>query len=219
MTGKLFRNLLLACAIATPVVLLAPAERAEATSLAPLTIEQMTDASDYVVHGTITEVWTEVDDEGLVWSRARLTVHETLKGKDDPQELVIDSLGGTHEGYTMRIEARAQYSVHEEIYTFLTVGKDDRLMPVGKFLGKFIVRRAPGDKASYVRTFHGRSDNAIPYDARFLPHYDAEDRLYVNDFRTRVESRLQAGWDGKKIPGIAVERLEKLNTLDIRKQR
>ena len=101
---------------------------------------------------------------------------------------------------------------------FLTTVKGDRLVPVGKFLGKFIVRRAPGDTEQYVRTWHG-SDDGIQYDARFLPHYKPEDRLYVPDFRTRIENRLRTGWDGKMIPGIAPERLEQLNTPQIRKQR
>lgn len=218
MTAKLFRNLLLACAIAAPAALVAPVQTAQATSLAPLTIEQMTDASTYIVHGTITEVWTEVDDAGLVWSRARIAVSETVKGADSPSELVIDSLGGEHDGYTLRVEARARYSVDEEVYVFLTEVKDGRLVPVGKFLGKFMVRRAPGDTEAYVRTWHG-SDTGVPYDGRFLPHYAAEDRLYVSDFRAQIDNRLKTGWDGKKIQGISLQKLETLNTPDIRKQR
>ena len=34
-------------------------EPAQATTIAPLTTEQMTDASTYIVEGTITRVWVE----------------------------------------------------------------------------------------------------------------------------------------------------------------
>ena len=217
MTAKLLRNLLLAVAIAVPAAIVVPAGTASATTLAPLSLEQLTDASEYVIHGMVTEVWTEIDDAGLVWTRARVDVAETLKGPDSPNELIIDSLGGDYEGYVLKVPSRARYSVHEELYTFLTRTDDGRLIPVAKFLGKFIVRRAPGDTESYLRTWHG-SDKGIAYDGRFLPHPKSDDRLYMNDFLERVQARLDTGWDGKAIPGMATDRLPALNTPDRRKQ-
>ena len=40
---------------------------------------------------------------------------------------------------------------------------------------------------------------------------DAEDRVYVDDLVTRIEHRLEAGWDGRPIPGISLERLAEIN--------
>ena len=213
MPSRFFKNISFALALGLSGAVALPSSPALATTFAPLTVEQMTDVSDYVIRGDVIQVWTEVGDNGRVWTRARVTVKEVFKGPDAPDELIIDSMGGAYGGHMTTVEGRAVFSEHEELVGFLSLQSNGRLVPVGKFLGKFIVRRAPGDTEQYVRTWHG-SDDGIQYDARFLPHYKPEDRLYVPDFRTRIENRLRTGWDG-----IAPERLEQLNTPQIRKQR
>lgn len=213
MARNTLRTLALAVALAAPAVaLIAPAPVAEATTLAPLSVEQLTDASDYIVRGTITETWTEVDDDGLIWTRARLQVSDTYKGPDSPSELIIDSLGGEHAGQQLHIEARAVFSAHEDTLVFLTQ-MHGRLVPVGKFLGKYTIRRAPDVDRQYARTWHPTGQT---FDARFLPHPAPEKRVYLDTLLERVEARLDAGWDGKAIPGISAERLQTINTADRR---
>ena len=53
MMHKTLKGLLLA-AVLTFVM---PHEPAQATSIAPLTHEQLTDASTYIVRGTVVDVW------------------------------------------------------------------------------------------------------------------------------------------------------------------
>lgn len=214
MAGNTLRTLALAVALAAPVVaLVGPTTVAEATSLAPLSVEQLTDASDYIVRGEITETWTEVDDKGYVWTRARLKVSDTYKGADNPSELVIDSLGGEYAGQTLHIEARAVFSKYEDALVFLTEMENGRLVPVGKFLGKYTIRRAPDVDRYYARTWHPTNQ---AFDARFLPHPEPENRVYLDSLMERVEARLDAGWDGKPIPGIKAERLQTINTAERR---
>lgn len=211
MSRRAFRNLILAVGLAAPVAgILAPVDAARATTLAPLTVEQLVDASDYVVRGEITEVWTEVDDQGRIWTRGRMTVTRVFKGADQPTELVVDSMGGTYAGQTLHIEARAEFSALEDALVFLHQRDDGRLVPVGKFLGKYTVRRAPEDGRMYVRTWHPQP--GLPFDARFIPHTPAAERLYLDEIEGRIESRLDAGWDGQPIPGLTVERLRQINT-------
>ncbi len=190
MTTRWLHQLTLAVALALPVAAVGlHAEPARATTIAPLSIEQLTDASDYVVRGDITEVWTEVDEDGRIWTRARMQVQHVYKGPDDP----------------------AVFSEYEEALVFLHQRpRDGRLVPVGKFVGKYTIRRAPGDTRQYARTWHPRA--GIKYDARFLPHPAPENRLYLDDLEARIEARLDTGWDGKPIPGLSPERLEQINT-------
>lgn len=194
--------MLLALAIGSP---------AHATSFAPMTIEQYTDASTYIVQGRVLEVWTELDAERLlVWTRARVAVDRTLKGPDGPREIVVDSAGGAWGDYSVEVAGRAVFSVDEQVFLFLDQLADGRLVPVGKYLGKYTVRRAPGERESYVRTWHPTPGEV--FDARFLPHPADDERVYLADLEQRVEARLAAGWDGQPIPGLAPERLQIINT-------
>jgi hypothetical protein len=87
------------------------APRADATTMASLTIEQITDASTYVVEGTITQVWTELDPKsGMVWTVAKVSVTDTHKGPDSPTELVISSAGGEYGDYSVFIPSMAVFS-------------------------------------------------------------------------------------------------------------
>ena len=191
---------------------LGAAAPAHATTFAPLTLEQLTDGSLYVVEGRVLEVWTELDPERMVvWTRARVEITKTHKGPDAPTELVIDSMGGTYGDFSVDVPGMAVFSPDEEIFVFLDQLGDGRLVPASKFLGKYTVRRAPGEIDRYVRTWEGKVGEV--YDARFLPHPDPEYRLSLDDLRVRVDARVDAGWDGLPIPGLAVERLQHLNSV------
>ncbi len=213
MARKILSKLVLATVLTTAAMTLMPVENAQATTIAPLSVDQMTDASDYIVRGTVQEIWTEVDDKGLVWTRARLKVSETFKGADQPDELIIDSLGGTYGAVSTEMEGRARFTVTEEMFVFLTHNDLGRYVPVSKFLGKYTIRRAPDVNRKYALTWHG---NTNFFDARFLPHPAAQDRIYLDDLMEQVQTRLDTGWDGKPIPGLSREKVERINTLDRR---
>lgn len=201
--------LMLGAAVATP-------RSAEATTLAPLTVEQMTDASTWVVRGQVTRVWTEMDENGLIWTRAELAVGHVLKGAGDPETLVIDSLGGTYGDVRMKVWSAARFSQGEEMLVFLDELPSGRLSPVSMFQGKFTVRRPPGEDRQIAVLFQGNPDD--PYDHRFLSHPAPEKRVYIDDIMNAVETRLDTGWDGKPIPGISAERLQKINAPTLRRR-
>jgi hypothetical protein len=184
---------------------------AHATSLANLTTEQMTDAATWIVEGHVTRVWTELDDTtGRVWTRADVTVTDVWKGPSDPVSLVVDSAGGTYGATTTTIASQAVFSVEEDVLLFLDEVRDGRLVPIAKFLGKYTIRRAPGDTRPNV--MHTQPTPGIPYDARFLPHPAPEDRVYLDDLRAQVQDRLAIGWQGEDIPGATREHLAAINT-------
>jgi hypothetical protein len=210
------KRLHLHAALAGLALLLATAAGpARATTFAELSLEQYTDAATYVVEGTVTEVWTELDPESsYVWTRARVDVTDVLKGHDLPSEIIVDSIGGTFGNYSMNIPGQAVFSEGEQIFVFLDKLSDDRLVPVSKFLGKYTIRRATGDTRQYARTWHPHQGDV--FDHRFLPHPDPENRLYVDDLRDLVRTRVETGWDGKPIPGLSLERLQEINLESVR---
>jgi hypothetical protein len=211
-TGRYLAGGCLGLALAVAAAL-APAARA--TTFAPLTLEQFTDASTWIVEGEVQEVWTELDPEsGLVWTRARITVTETHKGPSRPAELVVDSAGGEFGVYSMHIPGMARFSVDEDVFLFLDEIAGGRLVPISKFAGKYTVRRAPGETRQHVMTWHGITGDT--FDARFLPHPDPEHRVYLDEIREQVQGRLDRGWEGAAIPGISPQRLQMINTLERR---
>ncbi len=217
MVGKTLRTLAMAVVLAAPLAGITLAvDTARATTLAPLTVEQQTDASDLIVRGEITETWTEADDKGRIWSRARMKVSTTFKGKDDHDEIVIDSMGGTYGGQTLHVEAQAEFSKYEDAIVFLHLRDDGRYVPVGMFLGKYTVRRAPDVNRHYVRTWHPKAGQK--FDARFIPHVPPEKRVYLDTLIDKIETRLDTGWDGQPIPGASMEAMAAKNTLEMRRR-
>lgn len=200
-----------ALALGTP--LLATGD-ANATTLAPLSDEQLTDAASYVIRGEVTEVWTE-RDEDTIWTRARVKVDRVFKGPDT-DELIIDTHGGVWGDEIQYIPASPMYSVGEDLVVFLDEIRDGRLVPVGMFLGKYTIRRAPAAERHHIMRWQPSRNQR--FDHRFLPHPAESERLYLDDLLDRVETRLDHGWDGKAIPGVAPERLERVNTREWRRR-
>lgn len=204
------RSLLLGAALAfTAPLAIALPETAEATTVAKLTLEQFTDASTYIVRGTVTEIWTEEDSTGLVWTRARISVSRVLKGPDSPPEIVVDTLGTDEASELPQMYAAARFSMDEEVFVFLDEFRPGRYSPVAANSGKYTIRRAPGEDRRYAAVF------SVPerqkFDARFLPHPPADRRVYVDELEARVAERLVTGWDGEPIPGLTKDHLRVIN--------
>ncbi len=205
---KTFARSILLVVLTATVTSMAPAP-AQATSLAPLTIEQITDASTYIVRGTVLDVWTDQDRQGNLWTHARISVAEVLKGPDTPSEVVVDTFGGVDGSEAAYVSGSARFSETEDVLVFLDQARNGRLSPVGMNLGKFTIRRAPGETRKYAARV--TLDPREHYDARFLPHPPADHRMYLDELLPTVEGRLEQGWDGKPIPGLAPEKLKEIN--------
>jgi hypothetical protein len=166
-----------------------------------------------VVEGEVLEVTTELSKSGEVWTTARVKVTGQLKGAVD-DEIVIHSMGGSYGQYVTHIEGQAVFSEGEHILAFLHLDTLGRYVPIGKFLGKYTVRRAAGEQREHIMRWHPRAEWA--FDHRFLPHPPVERRVYADDFRAEVIEHVAKGWSGESIPGISEELLRRVNTPDPR---
>jgi len=210
--ARMLPRMLLAAALALTAI-----PEAHATSIAEITQDQMTDAATYIVRGRIVDVWTEVDERGYLWTRAGVEVSHTWKGPDSPDYLVVESMGGTLGERRMVVPASARFSEGEEAILFLTeIDFGRKLTPVGMFLGKFNIRRAPGETRAHVMTW--TTDDA-KYDGQYLPHPSAERRVYLDDLVEGIEAHLAIGWDGNPIPGLTEDKLRAINTPERRSAR
>ena len=185
----------------------------QATTMVKLSTNQLVDASDTVVRGTITEVWTEEDARGIVWTRAQLEVSEVYKGKNTKNSYVIDQMGGRFGGRETTVAGRAQFSPGEEGVFFLEQLGSGRITTVGLSQGKFTLRLDPYSREMIVQRY--ASGQNTGYDHRFIPLPAAENRVFLIDFVDTVTKRVEAGWDGKPIPGASKARLEHINRKEV----
>ena len=183
-------------------------------SMVALSQDQLVDASTAIVRGKITEVWTEEDERGVVWTRAQVEVEETYKGNTTTKAYIIDQLGGRFGGNVTAMDAGTRFSVGEEAIFFLETLGNGRTSTVGLSQGKFTTRMDPYSQEKIVVRFApmGR----LKYDHRFIPLPKAEDRVYMADFVDRIQTRVEQGWDGSPIPGISNDRLRTINTERLR---
>jgi len=186
------------------------APQAHATTFLPLTMENMADVATVIVEGEVVEVWTELDENDRIWTRARVRVTDTWKGAQVGEEIVVDSIGGTHGSRVLHVAGQAVFSEGEPLLAFLHQTEDDRLVPLGKFHGKYTLRRAPGDQRVHLRRWH--PVNSQPFDHRFIPHLPAERRMYLDDVEQQIRDHLAQPWDGHEIPGVDPELLKRVNT-------
>jgi hypothetical protein len=207
MTTRFARAAALMLALAGSAAL---APQAHATTFIPLSTENLADVATLIVEGEVLEVYTEIADDNNVWTRARVRVDDVWKGADVPSEIVVSSIGGTYGTRTMVVDGAAVFSEGEPLVAFLHRDHEGRLVPIGKFHGKFTIRRATGDTEPHVRRWHAQRGER--FDHRFLPHLPPERRIYLSDMEEQVRTHLAKPWDGHEIPGVSPELLERVNT-------
>ncbi|MSP56988.1 MAG: hypothetical protein EXR69_15505 [Myxococcales bacterium] len=192
--------------LAAPVML---STTAHATSIAPLSLEQLVDGSDLIVRGNVTDVWTGSDRMGLT-THILVRVEKTLKGTAAADiEIVVP--GGTIDGSTSYVDGAPRYGVGEHVLLLLNARSDGTYLNVAMASGKYTIRQNPADGSDMVVQFFVPYDRA--WDHRFIPNPAVADRISLSAMETRLTDRVTLGWDGKAIPGISLDHLREINRL------
>ena len=182
---------------------------ANATTLVELSTEQLTDASDYIVRGTVNAITSSTDDKGHIWTHVTIDVAERLKGPFGMQTLTVDVQGGTLGARTTVVQLSPRFAIGEEVLTFAETLESGRTMVTGMMQGKYTVRIAPEDGREMLVRFAPRQDRT--YDPRFIPHPQPNLRVYADELSAVIRDRKSAGWDGLDIPGKSTERLKTMH--------
>lgn len=187
---------------------------AGATTLAALTPDQMVDAADDVVEGTVLSVAPWTDDTGRVWTRAQVRVDRALKGAVAPAQVItVEAPGGVADaGAFTEVPLAPRYSVDERVFLYLSAKRHGTMYgTVGLVMGKFTIRQNPADGTEMLVRFTRPAGEV--YDARFIPHPPVAERVSLAVTEAAVAARVELGWDGRAIPGISSDRLREINKL------
>lgn len=182
---------------------------ASATTLAPLSTEQMVDASDAIVRGTVVDVWA-VAERGHINTHTRIAVSRVLKGRASSAVEVVTP-GGVLDSTLTEVQGAPRYGVGEDVLVLLAARADGTYLNVSLGAGKYTVKQNPADGSSMVVQF------LVPYardwDHRFIPSPALADRVSLTAMEARITDRVAAGWDGKPISGVSNDHLRAINNL------
>ena len=186
------------------------ATNAEATTMVPLSMDQIVDLSSTVVRGKVTNVWTEPDSTThTVWTYAQVEVEKVFKGNPTTDILVVEQPGGVWGTTETLVESVARFSVGEEGYFFVEQLNSGRSVTAGMYQGKYNIIFDPYSRQELAVRF--AVDPRRDYDHRFIPLPPQKNRVSVQDFELTIEESVNNGWDGQPIPGVSMEKLEKIN--------
>ena len=200
------RALAVAAALGLGAVLSQPAQ---ATSMIELTPAQMVAASDTIVRGTVSEIWTERGPEGRIWTRVQLDVNEVHKGQPGLEEVVIDQLGGAWAGKVATVHGSATFSHGEDVLVYLEELESGMLVCVGMVQGKFTLKMDPVSRSKVA--FQTPTAPNDTFDHRFYPLPPEGERLAYDDKVLEIEELTRLGWDGSEIPGVSLDELRARN--------
>jgi hypothetical protein len=128
------RRLLLGLSLLLPLSL-------PATTVRAPSFDSLVSQADYIVRATVTSVTSEWQTDGNnthIITKVTLAVSDVIKGTP-PQPLVLEMLGGTVDGVTMRVEGAPRFNVGEE-HIFFIHGNGTQFTPlVGLMYGSYPV--------------------------------------------------------------------------------
>ena len=116
-----------------------------ATTVIPMSIEELTSAADVVVRAHATEAWSTWNPERtLIYTYTRFRVEETHKGRASAV-ITVKQLGGSAEGYTQRVAGVRAWSPGDSAVLFLrpSEARDGTFVVVGLMQGDFRIHYSP----------------------------------------------------------------------------
>jgi hypothetical protein len=135
------RRALPALALLALIVLAGPAG---ASTVIPLTDEDLSAGADVIVRGHVARIISHADASGEIATYITLSVHEILKGALAVSELTIRESGGTVGDRHTWASANPQFVVGEPVLLFLDQRDDGTLRTYQFYMGKFTIVTDPG---------------------------------------------------------------------------
>jgi hypothetical protein len=114
-----------------------------ATTVIPLSVENLTRLSSHVVEGRATRSWSQWNAaHTVIFTYTEFQVTNTLKGQA-PATVAVRQLGGTIDGVTQKVAGVRHWKVGDQSVLFLRPGEihDGSLVVTGMIQGNFAIYR------------------------------------------------------------------------------
>jgi hypothetical protein len=112
---------------------------AAATSVIPLSFEELVDHSESIVSGEVTRSWADWDAERkFIWTHYEVAVSAVHKGTPEPM-VVVSEVGGVVGDRAMTVAGTVTYRAGEKVLIFLTRVPNGYLRTTGWGQGKYAV--------------------------------------------------------------------------------
>lgn len=123
-----------------------------ATQVLRMSLEEVVDASESIVQGTVVRTWSAWDEGGkYIWTHYEIQVADKLKGSV-PGTIVVSEPGGAVGETELQIAGTPRYEVGEEVVLFAERTPLGYLRTCGWGQGKFSVVRSGPSGTITVRT-------------------------------------------------------------------
>ena len=114
-----------------------------ATTVKPMSVEDLTTAAPTIVEGRATDSWSGWNPQHtLIYTFTRVRISKTLKGAA-VDAVLIKQLGGSAEGYTQKVAGVHPMRVGDNVVLFLrpSEARDGTMVIVGLMQGNFRIER------------------------------------------------------------------------------
>jgi hypothetical protein len=116
---------------------------AAATTVKPMTVEELTSAATTIVEGQVTDTWSAWNPQHtLIYTFTRVRISKALKGRPD-ETVIVKQLGGSAGGYTQKVAGVHPMRSGDTAVLFLrpSEARDGTMVVVGLMQGSFRIER------------------------------------------------------------------------------
>ncbi len=145
--------------IRTAIAVLLAAATATATTVVPMSVEELTRAASHIVEGRALNSWSAWNAQHtLIYTYTNFQVGRSLKG-GAVTTITVKQLGGSAGGYTQKVSGVRHFQSGEDALLFLrpSVAADGTLVVVGLMQGNFRMARTAGGEAVVSNGVYGAS--------------------------------------------------------------
>ncbi|TAL05809.1 MAG: hypothetical protein EPO07_03005 [Verrucomicrobia bacterium] len=132
---------------------------AAAAWMKPLSVEELAQAADVVLHGTVVSKTVQRDAEGRIYTSVEFNIREVWKGKISRKDFRLVYGGGILGEEHATSSAQVEYEIGEEVVAYLRLTPQGNGVTLGLVQGKFHVATDAKTREKHVfNPFNGKPD-------------------------------------------------------------